>query len=207
MGTALQLVFTNSFEVIKSTEITTDVFDTDAEISGVFRIPLDPGQTITADSLFVQIERIGGFLKGFIDIFINGVRVGNFEWPSGRTEAIVFDESVRSFLKLDGSSNVLSVKVRSQGFDGLNKWIIRSQFTYNGNTEAPPSEPPEVEPPIIDDSQPGGPDEPPPGQGGFLDFLFGDFDKSIRTLLIGGGVLVGVVALTQVASLAKTVRG
>lgn len=205
----LQLVFTNSFEIIESTEITTDIFDTDAEISGVFAIPLDQGQKITADTLFVQIDRIGGFLKGFIDIFLNGIRIDNFEWPSGRTEPIIFDQSIRGLLKTDGSNNVVSVKVRSQGFDGLNRWIVRADYTYNGNTEQPPTEPPVVEPPIIDDSQPGGPDEEEQEGIGIdiFGFLFGDFEKSVRTLAIGGGVIIGVVALTQVAKLAKTVKG
>ena len=198
-----QLVFTNSFILIESQEIETDIFDQDAEITAPFRIPLDSDQEFTAGKIFIRIDRIGGFLKGFITILLNGRIIRRAEWVSGRTEPIILDLDIPAFIRTDGTTNELKVRVKSQ-IDGLNKWIIFSQITYNLNTAEAPIEPPDVEPPIIDDSKPGGPDEP---EKNFItELLFGDINKTIRTVAIAAVAVGGVIVLSQVASIARTVR-
>lgn len=199
-----QLVFTNTFVIIPPTTITTDVFDNTAEITGPFRIPLDEGQEFTAGRISVIIDRIGGFLQGEVQVLINGIRVESGSWASGRTEPIVFDFEIPDFVKTDGSTNLLVVQVSSNPFDGFNQWIIRSGITYNINTEEPPRDLPDVDPPIIDDSQPGGPDE---RELGFIEnLLFGDAIQTARTVAIIAIGIGGVVLLSQVIKLARVVK-
>lgn len=200
-----QLVFTNRFTIIESQSIETDIFDQDADISAPFTIPLDEGQEFTAGKLFISVDRIGGFLKGFITIFLNGIVIGRAEWPSARTEPIVFDIDIPAFIRLDGRENVLKVGVKSQ-IDGKNQWIIFSQITYNLNTEEAPSQEPMLGPVIIDDSTPGGPGETEPEKNFITELLFGDINKTIRTVAIVGVAVGGLVLLTQVTSLARTLR-
>jgi len=199
-----QLVFTNSFEIILPTTITTDVFDNTAQITGPFRIPLDEGQEFTAGRMNVIIDRIGGFLQGEIQVLLNGIRIQSGSWASGRTEAVVFDFPIPLFVKTDGSTNLLTVQVSSNPFDGFNQWIIRSGITYNINTEEPPTELPDVDEPVIDDSQPGGPDERE--LGFFENLLFGDAIRTARTVAIIAIGIGGVVLLSQVIKLVRVVK-
>lgn len=194
------VVFTDSFFILNGEEVTTDFGRTEARITGGFSIPLDPGQNITETLLFMQVRRIGGFSDGRIQAFLNGVKIWDQKASFGRTTAFEFDSSInRDLIMTDGSTNILEFRF-FQGFpDGLNRWQATAQLTYNGNTEREPTEPPEVEPPIIDTDPSEGESPPFFEPGSFADILFGNADRVIRTVVIAGVIVAGVFIIPPVA--------
>lgn len=187
-----QLVFTESILINQNEEVTTDFGRTQAEIIRNFRIPLDQGQELTSLLMFIEWDRFGGFSDGTVQATLNGRKIADFKWPIGRTEPIIFDQNIdKNLIKTDGSDNELVIRFFQGAFDGLNRWSVTSQITYNGNTEQAPSKPPQVDPPIIDP-------DPTKGQSvGIInqvrEALFGDVKKTVTTLAIGALVIGGVV--------------
>ncbi len=187
-------VFTEQLTLIASEEITTDFGRTEAKVSSPFAIPLDPGQEIVQTLMFLEVQRIGGFSPGRVQVFLNRQKIFDQEWPLGFTGPVGFDKAIDTNLFFtDGSENILEVRVFQGSFDGLNRWIVFAQLIYNGNTFEEPSMPPIVSPPIIDLD----PTEMP--GDGFFDFLFGDFNKTLRTITIVGVVVAAAVLIPPVA--------
>lgn len=197
------VVFTDSVLIMNGEEVTTDFGRTQANVTGRFSIPLDPGQSITETLMFIQIQRIGGFSDGRVQALLNGVKIWEKQSKLGSTAPLTFDSSInRDLIATDGSTNNLEIRVFQGGFDGLNRWVITSQLIYNGNTEEPPTQPPDVEPPIVDPDPTEG-DSPPffdPGSIG--DFLFGSTEKIVRTVAVAA---VGVGIIIVVPPVAKAI--
>lgn len=200
------VVFSELLVLNKNDIITTDFGRTQARIKIPFRIPLDPGQEIAQDIMFLSVQRIGGFSPGKVRAFINGQQIFVGDWPFGRTVPVGFDKEIsKQLIKTDGSLNEFEVRVEQGPIDGLNTWEIYSQLIYNGNTEEPPSEPPTTEPPIIEDPTQDNP--PPETECELFDIqcqLFGNTSKILTTLVILVGAGVGVYGLAQAA---KILRG
>ncbi len=187
-------VFTETIQLFRNDEITTDFGRTEARISSPFAIPLDPGQEIAQTLMFVAINRIGGFSEGRVQVILNGTKLFDNIWPFGFVGTLGFDKAIDPNLFFtDGTPNILEVRVFQGQFDGLNRWTIAGQLIYNGNTFEEPSKPPIVNPPIIDED----PTEMP--GDGFFDFLFGDLNKTVRTLAIVGVVVAAAVLIPPVA--------
>jgi hypothetical protein len=178
---------------------------TQARITIPFRIPLDPGQVIAQNIMFLSVQRIGGFSNGKVRAFLNGSQIFEADWPIGRWTPVGFDKEVsKTLIKTDGSLNTFEVRVEQGFFDGLNTWEIFSQLTYNGNTVEPPTEPPSTEPPIVEDPTQDNP--PPEHECDPLDIqckLFGDTGKVLTTVTTIAGVGLGLYGLSLVVKLFK----
>lgn len=200
------VVFTKLLILNNNNVITTDFGRTQARIEIPFKIPLDPGQEITENIMFLSVQRIGGFSPGKVRAFINGQKIFEADSLFGATAPIGFDKLIsNNLIKIDGSTNIFEVRVEQGPIDGLNTWDIFSQFTYNGNTAEPPTEPPEVDPPIITD--PTGDLPPPEQECELFDIqckLFGNTEKTFGTVLILAGFGIAVFGVAQVA---KLIRG
>ena len=184
-------------------QVTTDFGRTQANLTGRFSIPLDPGQMITENLLFMEVRRIGGFSDGRIQAFLNGVKIWDIEAKFGDIGPFRFDSSIdRDLVFQDGTVNLLEFKFFQGGFDGLNRWQATAQFIYNGNTEQPPSTPPVVETPVADLDPTEGDSPPFFDPGSFADILFGDTDKIIRTVAV---VAVGIGLIIVVPPIARAV--
>lgn len=194
------VVFTESFFIMNGEEITTDFGRTEARLTGRFSIPLDPGQTITENLLFMEVRRIGGFSDGRIQAFLNGVKIWDKEAKFGDIGPFRFDSQIdRNLVFQDGTINLLEFRFFQGGIDGLNRWQATAQFIYNGNTEEAPSMPPTVEQPIPDLDPTEGDSPPFFDPGGVGDFLFGSTDKIIRTVVVIGVVVAAAVIIPPVA--------
>jgi len=200
------VVFTELLVLNNNNVITTDFGRSQARIEIPFTIPLDPGQKINENIMFLSVQRIGGFSPGKVRAFMNGQKIFEADSLFGATAPIGFDKLIsNNLIKTDGSTNIFEVRVEQGPIDGLNTWDIYSQLIYNGNTEEPPSEPPIIEPPIITD--PTGDLPPPEQECAPFDIqcqLFGNTEKTFGTALILVGVGIGVFGLAQVA---KIIRG
>jgi len=195
-------VFTEQILLFGSDEITTDFGRTEARLSSPFTIPLDPGQKIAQTLMFLEVQRIGGFSPGRVQVILNRTKIFDQEWPLGFTGTVGFDKAIDPDLFFtDGTQNILEVRFFQGPFDGLNRWIVFAQLIYNGNTFQEPSMPPEVGEVIPDEDPTEGAGDGDGGIFGFdvVDFLFGDVNKTVRTIAIVGGVVAAAVIIPPVA--------
>ena len=183
------VVFVEHVDLLVGVRVTTDFDRTSSKVVATFSQKFDPGQEVTESILGFDIQRIGGFLNADITFFVNNQKIGSNVWPSGFTGRLAPEfEDIHGLLKFDGTDNKIEIQFRTGGVDGFNEFFINSVLIYNGNTELPPDEPPDIEPPIIE-------------EGSGFSFL-GITDPITVALLFAGGALaiVGVVAVAGAVS-------
>lgn len=175
-----------------------------------FTVPVGPGQKIDFARVFAQIiilDNAGTELA--TRILFNNRDIGNFIWRQFENQTFTLDKSVSlQGVKINEENTItIMIEQKFSPFFANARWRLFADFFYTvvseitGQEEAPPEAPMLGEPEIIDF-------EDPPDGGifgfDFADFLFGDVDKTLRTVAIVGAVIAGVVIIPPVV---KLVRG
>ena len=192
--------------VIDSIEETENpVFDSSLRIITIpFTIPVGPGQRIDFARVFSQIDILdGAATQRAARILFNGRDLGSNIWGQFDTETFVVDKEVNIQGIKPNEENTITIMIE-QKFSPLfanAKWKLFADFFYTivnemtGQEEAPPEAPMLGEPEIIDF------EDPTDDIFGFDigKFLFGDTNKIIRTVVIIGAVIAGVLVIPPIA--------
>jgi len=169
-----------------------------------FTVPVDPGQKISFARVFAQIDILdSAFTQRAARVLFNGREVGSNIWPQFDTESFVVDQSVSLFGIKPNEVNEITIMVE-QKFSPLfanARFKIFADFFYQVVNEVTGEEEEPSEDPVLEDVEII---EVPEGDGSpfgfdFTDFLFGDVNKTVRTLAIVGVVIVGVIVVPPVA--------
>ena len=170
-----------------------------------FTVPVDPGQKISFARVFAQIDILdSAFTQRAARILFNGREVGTNIWPQFDTETFTVDQSVSLFGIKPNQTNTITIMVE-QKFSPLfanARFKIFADFFYQVVNEVTVEEETPSQDPVLEDVEIIEVPEAN-GEGIFgidiADFLFGDLDKTVRTLAIVGVVIVGVIVVPPVA--------
>jgi len=169
-----------------------------------FTVPVDPGQKISFARVFAQIDILDtAFTQRAARILFNGREVGSNIWPQFDSETFIVDQSVSLFGIKPNETNEITILVE-QKFSPLfanARFKLFADFFYTVVNEVTGEEETPSVDPVLEDVEVI---EVPEGDGGpfgfdFADFLFGDVNKTVRTLAIVGVVIVGVIVVPPLA--------
>lgn len=174
-----------------------------------FTVPVGPGQKIDFARVFAQIiilDNAGTELA--TRILFNNRDIGNFIWRQFENQTFTLDKPVSlQGVKINEENTItIMIEQKFSPFFANARWRLFADFFYTvvseitGQEEAPPEAPMLGEPEIIDF-------EDPPDGGifgfDFADFLFGDVDKTLRTVAVVGAVIAAVVVIPPVVRLVR----
>lgn len=166
-----------------------------------FKITLKENQNFQRFRIHGIINRINGFTAGKAEIFLNNKKITDFFWsgnPLGwDPEPFLVDQNVALGVLKRNEDNILLVEVE-QGIIGGDEWGISLFADYELDT----IEPPEMGPELGDPKEDDGSASCAPWDIGCM--LFGDAQKTTKTILLLAG---GTIAVVGLASLAKLIRG
>lgn len=174
-----------------------------------FTVPVGPGQEIDFARVFAQIIILdNGGTELATRILFNNRDIGSFIWRQFENQTFTLDKPLNlQGVKINEENTItIMIEQKFSPFFANARWKLFADFFYTvvseitGQEEAPPEAPMLGEPEIIDF-------EDPPDGGifgfDFADFLFGDLDKTLRTVAIVGAVIAAVVVIPPVVRLVR----
>lgn len=174
-----------------------------------FTVPVDSDQKIDFARVFAQIDILDGAGTSLATrILFNGRDVGSNIWAQsliGDYPTFIVDQMVSlAGVKVNETNEItIMVEQKFSPFFQNARFKIFSDFFYSVvNKSTGQEEIPSV-PPVLEDVEVIEVPAPPDDNGifgfNFSDFLFGDLEKTIRTVAVIGVVIVGVIIIPPVA--------
>ena len=169
-----------------------------------FTIPVDPGQKIDFARVFAQIEILDNAgTQLAARVLFNGREVGSNIWAQFETTTFIVDQSVSlAGIKANEINEItIMIEQKFSPFFATAKWRLFADFFYTVRNEitGEPEEPSVT--PVLEDVEVIEVPEAEDDIFGFdiVNFLFGDVNKTVRTIAIVGVVVAAAVLIPPVA--------
>lgn len=189
--------------VIQSTVETRFPLPLFKSVTVLFIPPVADNQRVSFARIFAQVIRTpfqgSSIFSGSVEVFFNNNLVASdFLGPGENFFEIDVEIPIAAIKK--NETNAITIEVE-QALDISTTWQLFADFFYQvvdritGVEEEPPEEPTIEGPPIeMDDSI---------KFNGILDFLFGDVEKTTRTIVVVGAVIAAIVLIPPIVRLVR----